>query len=64
MGYKFSWQAFFASFSPYFLLFSHGHELLTSIQQDAMVIIIMCDFMEISSFSNDLTWQNIQVEKK
>jgi hypothetical protein len=31
MGYRFSRQASFSSFSPYFLLFGHEPELLASI---------------------------------
>ncbi len=44
-------------------MFNHGHELLTSIQQDAMLVIIMCDFMESNSFSMDLIGENIQVKE-
>ncbi len=44
-------------------MFNHGHELLTSIQQDAMLVIIMCDFMENNSFSKDLIGENIQVKE-
>jgi hypothetical protein len=31
IGYRFSWQAFLASFSPYILLFGHEFKLLVSI---------------------------------
>jgi hypothetical protein len=43
MGYKFNRQAFISSISPYFFLFGHEPKLLTSIQQDAMVVIKVDD---------------------
>jgi len=39
MGYRFSRQASFSSFSPYFLLFGHELKLLASIQRDVITII-------------------------
>jgi hypothetical protein len=39
MGYRFSRQASFSSFSPYFLLFGHEPKLLASIQGDVIAII-------------------------
>jgi hypothetical protein len=39
MGYRFSQQASFSSFSPYFLLFGHEPKLPTSIRQDVIAII-------------------------
>ncbi len=43
MGYRFSWQTYLSVFSPYFLLFGHEPDLLTSIRQDATTIINMDD---------------------
>jgi hypothetical protein len=43
MGYKFSWQASLASFSPYFILFNCDFELPTSICHDIMVVMNLND---------------------
>jgi hypothetical protein len=45
MGCRFSWWASLASFSPYFLLFSQGLELPTSIRHDVKAVICFNDLV-------------------
>ncbi len=44
MGFRFNWQAYLSSFSPYFLLFGCELQLPASFEQDATVVIDMDDF--------------------